>query len=709
MPRCSVDRQVPSLEALDWRHMTRRALLRTLGLGAAAVAAGKPSLAQLAAAQATPGAGGSDSEQRAPGGPDLDQTLWDLEYDPDKIFRYVADQVAYEAYSGALRGAKGTHWGLAGNSVDQALLLADMLTRAQVPIRFAAGALDDQTASALLASMRLDEAAVRTHAEKVGDGRAALDRYPDLTPEQRAALQDPEQLRTQLLARATSQLDEGLATLQAALSSEAITLAAPAPELPDRERRQHVWVQYAAGADWVDLDPSIPRAEAGKAYAKRTETWDAIPAELYHRVRFRAIVETNAAGTASRADAFVYEARSADLVGVPVVFAHIEPNALTQLGVSIGGLIEGSLQYVPSLLAGKGGALGDPVAISAGGGALDAFDASGTDGEAIGEWLEIEVLPPDEPARRVTREVFDRIGVARRAEGAVDLTSLPPAALADVPQRGKVFLPLEAVWLVGVVGGQIPGSYFDQDYTIQDTEADAALLVHAYFAARDRLQVEVASVHGSRWYHDEPNLTAAILEPAEADAGQFNLRVSLDLLHQGYGVLPIAGATPTAHPRVLAGVLAHVAERTGAEAGAELTPEAPVPVGSVGQVFEEAARAGIAIRTLTPQTADLSSLAVSDAAKARIGEALAAGYLVVVPERAVALGGIKQVGWWQVDPKTGRTFDLMENGRGADLGEETVILVNGPAWRAIWFKRAFFVIGVVVGFSVTMAILTYPN
>jgi hypothetical protein len=43
------------------------------------------------------------------------------------------------------------------------------------------------------------------------------------------------------------------------------------------------------------------------------------------------------------------------------------------------------------------------------------------------------------------------------------------------------------------------------------------------------------------------------------------------------------------------------------------------------------------------------------------------------------------------------------------LGEETVILVNGPAWRAIWFKRAFFVIGVIVGFSVTMAILTYPN
>jgi hypothetical protein len=106
----------------------------------------------------------------------------------------------------------------------------------------------------------------------------------------------------------------------------------------------------------------------------------------------------------------------------------------------------------------------------------------------------------------------------------------------------------------------------------------------------------------------------------------------------------------------------------------------------------------------------LSVLAVSDVARARLGVALAAGYLVVVPERAVALDGTEQVGWWQVDPDTGRTFDLMENGRGASpIGADTVILVGGPAWRAYAFLTMAIVMGSVIGFSVVAAIMMYPN
>ncbi|CAN0428918.1 unnamed protein product, partial [Phaeothamnion confervicola] len=63
-------------------------------------------------------------------------------------------------------------------------------------------------------------------------------------------------------------------------------------------------------------------------------------------------------------------------------------------------------------------------------------------------------------------------------------------------------------------------------------------------------------------------------------------------------------------------------------------------------------------------SAGLPALDVSDTARARIGEALASGYVVIVPERAVTQGDAEAVGWWQIDPATGRTFDLMENGRG---------------------------------------------
>ncbi|CAN0512539.1 unnamed protein product, partial [Phaeothamnion confervicola] len=99
--------------------------------------------------------------------PSLDQLLWDLEYDATKIFRFVADAVAYEAYTGVLRGAKGTHWSLAGNSVDKALLLADLLAQAQVTVRLVAGPLDAAAVDELAASMRIDARAARDRAARV--------------------------------------------------------------------------------------------------------------------------------------------------------------------------------------------------------------------------------------------------------------------------------------------------------------------------------------------------------------------------------------------------------------------------------------------------------------------------------------------------------------------------------------------------------------
>jgi hypothetical protein len=699
-------------------RITRRVLLQALGLGASAAVAGGVGLerglaARAAVARQDDGRSIPPPQPRPPGGPTVDQVAFEHAYGPEGIFRFVRDEVAYEAYGGALRGAKGTLWGLAGNSVDQALLLAALLNAALVETRFVVGELDDAAATSLVDAMRLDAATARERADRVSAaGAVTLDRHPGLTPEQRAALQSPAELRQHLLERAGTRLEAGLATIDAALAAEAISLPEPTMDLPERERRQHVWVQYAAGPQWIDLDPTFASAEPGTAVASPIETWDAVPDDLFHLVEFRAIVEKNAAGEAVREESLAFEARATDLVGVPVVFAHIPPNSLRDLGVAIGGLVEGSIQYIPSLLAGDEGKVGSPVTLmSAGGGVLDVFGTTESDGEAIAEWLEIEVLSPDEPPRHLIREVFDRVGVDRRAAGAIDLASLPPVELTDDPKLGHVFSPLEAVWVVGVVGGRIPGSYFEQDYAIENPEADMALLVFGYHAARDRLQIEVAAGHGYRWYHDEPNLTAAIVAPVAVGREQFAISASLDVIHQGYGLVPITGETPTVHPLVLAGVLAHVAEVAGTDAAEELTPEAPPPESSVAHVFEEAARAGLAIRTVTPETTDLSTLAVSDIAKARIGEALAAGYLVVVPERAVTLDGVEQVGWWQVDPDTGRTFDLMENGRGAfGITENTVIIVGGPAWRAAFaWKVLSFVIGVIVGISATMAFLTYPN
>src|SRR5690349_3126759 len=120
------DQRRGGLSQMPEHQYPRRTLLQGLGIGALLGSAGllrQPHLATTQnATQPTP------PPRRLPGGPTVEDKVVDLAYDPELIFRFVADEITYEAYPGALRGGKGTLWGLAGNSVDQALLLAEMLT-----------------------------------------------------------------------------------------------------------------------------------------------------------------------------------------------------------------------------------------------------------------------------------------------------------------------------------------------------------------------------------------------------------------------------------------------------------------------------------------------------------------------------------------------------------------------------------------------------
>ena len=126
----------------SWRIDRRTFLKRpghrwggVIGVGLDRLAAGPLSASRVAAAT----------------GP-IDDLALALEFDMERIFRFVSEQIRYEPYAGVLRGAEGTLMARAGNSADQAVLLAALLRASGIGSRFAQGAIDGEIGAAVLAS-----------------------------------------------------------------------------------------------------------------------------------------------------------------------------------------------------------------------------------------------------------------------------------------------------------------------------------------------------------------------------------------------------------------------------------------------------------------------------------------------------------------------------------------------------------------------------
>ena len=161
-----------------------------------------------------------------------------LSYDPTQIFNFLHTQIGYNAYSGSVRGARGTLWSTAGNSLDVASLGVALMRASGIPAQYVSGSLPYQQSQALILSMF--PASYQT-VGSIPSGTSTADPADDAT----------------LLV----------------------------------QTENHYWFQFDAGSGMTTADPLVPGATIGQTPATSTGTFSAVPDALEEKTEIQVVAE----------------------------------------------------------------------------------------------------------------------------------------------------------------------------------------------------------------------------------------------------------------------------------------------------------------------------------------------------------------------------------------------------------------------------------
>jgi len=710
-----------ALVPLIGRRLTRRQTIALLGSGLAGgtllgAVTGDPGRS-VDAAQITIEAG--PEQVQSTGRPTIADIAAALQWDTEQIFRFVADQVAYEPYVGALRGAEGTLRAMAGNAVDQSLLLAALLAEAAVPYRFAVGQLSADGQTALEAQLaptieQIAERKLRTFRNPT-DAPETMATPPALSNDDKATLERLGTMAAGINATAADRTDALVTMLSAVIAKAGIALPDfRATPVPDREQSDHVWVQVAEGPFWIDLDPSVPMAAQNQTFAEVATTVDALGPELDHIVRVTIVVEEASGDAAVPRDVVSVERPSRELIDAPIGIGITTPSAFESLGITITNLFEGGETYVPLLVVGDEAVSADsPIGFGGtGGGILGGLSGGddSIDGEALSLSYRLEIISPDADPVTVERKIFDRIDPVQRAAGAIDLSTIESM---DGPAGDRIRAAIQAFTMIDLASADVPPP-FPLSRRQELFFGSLTYFTASFYSLRNSLGFDWGTRLGWHPIRTAPDAIALRFQPEDPEQADAPVLIEADLLHQASGWRQTETLAPAqVSPWIARGVVDQVAERLVLDPGlwmADAAASGIVPGVSAGLIFETATDKKVPILALDPSTTQPSDLAAyPNSAQVRIKAALDSGMWVIVPEGPVTIDGQDALAWWLVDPATGRITDQLADGRSgasatireprvfySDLTEYVEMLGN----FIVKWRNAISCFGNVTGFLV---------
>lgn len=359
---------------------------------------------------------------------------------PQAAFEWVRDQTRPVPYKGVLRGARGVLQDRQGNSLDRALLLAEMLEAQGHSVRLARGEIEEESVVADL-NIQWSQSFDPWLAADTGQmGQLVMEVLKDQIPQREAELVQSDWLLQEAeesapwvdaIDRISKRIEQRLGPSFSADSRAA-----------DDAWRDHWWVEFEQADEWQILDPSAEhsgRSVSGpeiEVFAAK-----ALPASLFHRVRFDVVAVTRQDG--ERLETVLVEAfvRPHEL-DLPLVSIQMVPGAgssqqLLMDGLAhanpVAGLIaayQGVQTWVPMIQAGPDtytdlgirpdgqivDNLDEPVAaraMSESLGLLSGVSVGGLqqDVQSESKWLSTSVVMtyqrPGFPDEQYTRKMFD--------------------------------------------------------------------------------------------------------------------------------------------------------------------------------------------------------------------------------------------------------------------------------------------------------------
>jgi hypothetical protein len=631
---------------------------------------------------------------------DFDALLDVLSYDADKIIEFAKSEIAFEQYPGVLRGPKGTLFARAGNSIDQALLLAKLLRDSGYDARVAGVELDTEGARDVLRAMQQPVKAAPPFADAdailgLFETYGVLENPP--SEEQRESYWDYVQTPPKIVGSDVySLVTDTSEFILAQLTKAGATIGGPHEDanLID-EARQYFWVQYRdqASDPWTDVHPAFidgahfVAPEASRYFA------EAVPEKMQHRLRVQIFIERKIGNRLEVMPISApWERPIANLVGVPLTFSNIPDSAVNanSLNRSSEDLLSSANYFVPSFGTSipEGaqffdirGTLIDPLAASSGGAGLfatirNAFgDALGNVGDPFAvptltaQWLEFTLILPDGKEQVFHRTTFDRIGAAMRSQGSVP-TDLEPTTVEDMWS----LLQLHTLMVsTGVVprGYVIESAFGRLDIarpgldTLMKPQnsgpSQLGSLSDIPFSWADHLALssffDIANTLSPRHrsFRSGPALVIHSIGRGSNDT-RFE---SIDIISNPRRTVDIGGKIPVLDPErtVLSGVWETAVEGALISSGGQIS--------NTWLAFEAAEETGIESVTLVPGNPK-PPVELPSNTQVAINIDLANGFAVITPRQQK---DTETAGWWRVNLETGETLGQLGDGRGSEFTE----------------------------------------